>query len=125
MKKTMLKWKTEEKTRENDKPRVVLKKGLGGGGRNEQNISRIAGNPLSVSAIIAPLLKKTTRIAGKTAFVVIISKQNNRHKQKKGRSTKKTEIKNTTTIKTPTTEKPGGPKCKKLGFGKGMRWNWP
>ena len=60
MKKTMLKWKTEEKTRENNKPRVVLEKGLGGGGEgeNEQNISRIAGNPLSVSAIIAPLLKK-------------------------------------------------------------------
>ena len=73
---------------------------------------------MSVSAILAPLLKNS-RIAGKTAFVVIISKQNNRHKQKKGRSTKKTKIKNTTTIKTPTTEKPGGPKCKKLGFGKG------
>ena len=59
----MLKWKTEEKTRENDKPRVVLEKGLGGGGggANEQNISRIAGNPLSVSAIIAPLLKKKTQ----------------------------------------------------------------
>ena len=57
----MLKWKTEEKTRENDKPRVVLEKGLGGGGGNEQNISRIAGNPLSVSAIIAPLLKKKTQ----------------------------------------------------------------
>ena len=90
MKKTMLKWKTEEKTRENDKPRVVLEKGLGGGGggENKQNISRIAGNPLSVSAIIAPLLKKKPRIAGKTAFVVLISKQNNRHKEKKGRSTK-------------------------------------
>ena len=47
------------KTRENDKPRVVLEKGLGGGGGNEQNISRIAGNPLSVSAIIAPFLKKS------------------------------------------------------------------
>ena len=46
-------------TRENDKPRVVLNKGLGGGGENKQNISRIAGNPLSVSAILAPLLKKT------------------------------------------------------------------
>ena len=127
MKKTMLKWKTEEKTRENDKPRVVLEKGLGGGGGgNEQNISRIAGNPLSVSAIIAPLLKKKkTRIAGKTAFVVLISKQNNRHKEKKGRSNKNTEIQNATTIKTQTTEKPGGPKCKKLGFGEGMRWNWP
>ena len=34
------------------------------GGKNEQNISRIAGNPLSVSAIIAPLLKKKPRIAG-------------------------------------------------------------
>ena len=95
-----------------------MNKGLGGGGENKQNISRIAGNPLFVSAILAPLLKKS-RIAGKTVFVVIISKQDNRHKQKKGRSTKKTEIKNTTTIKTPTTEKPGGPKCKKLGFGRG------
>ena len=28
----MLKWMTEEKTRENEKPRVVLNKGLGGGG---------------------------------------------------------------------------------------------
>ena len=52
-------------------------------------------------------------------FFIIISKQNNRHKQKKGRSPKKTEIRNTTTIQTPTTGKPGVPKCKKLGFGKG------
>ena len=41
---------TEEKemTRENEKPRVFLKKGLWGGGgegNKEQNISRIAGNP--------------------------------------------------------------------------------
>ena len=43
------------------KPRVVLNKGLGGGGENKQNISRIAGNPLSVSAILAPLLKKKTQ----------------------------------------------------------------
>ena len=97
------------------------KRALGGGGGNEQNISRIAGNPLSVSAIIAPLLKKKTQNCRENG----ISKQNNRHKEKKGRSTKKTEIKNATTIKTQTTEKPGGPKCKKLGFGKGMRWNWP
>ena len=66
----------KRKTRENDKLRVVLKKGSWGGGvKNEQNISRIAGNPLSVSAIRAPLF--------------IISKQNNRHKPKKGRSPKK------------------------------------
>ena len=32
---------------------------------------------------------KNPRIAGKTALVVIISKQNNRHKHKKGKSTKK------------------------------------
>ena len=58
----------KRKTRENDKLRVVLKKRiLGGGGETKQNISRIAGNPLSVSAIRAPLLKNT-RIAGKTAF---------------------------------------------------------
>ena len=36
-----------------------------GGGENEQNISRIAGNPLSVSAIIAPLLKKNPELQGK------------------------------------------------------------
>ena len=47
-----------KKARENGKPRVVLNKGLGGGGENKQNISRIAGNPLFVSAILAPLLKK-------------------------------------------------------------------
>ena len=67
---------------------------------------------------------KKNRIAGKTAFVVIISKQNNRHKQKK-KNLPKNKINNTTTIKTATTEKPGGPKCKKVGFGKGMRWNSP
>ena len=60
----------------------------GGGGGNEQNISRIARNPLSVSAIRAPLLKNP-KIAGKTVIFIIISKQNNRHKQKKGRSPKK------------------------------------
>ena len=32
---------------------------------------------------------KNPRIARKTALVVIISKQNNRHKHKKGKSTKK------------------------------------
>ena len=44
----MLKGMTEEKekTRENETPRVFLKKGLlGGEGKKEQNISRIAGNP--------------------------------------------------------------------------------
>ena len=57
----MLKGMTEEKekTRENEKPRVFLKKGLWGGGggkgKKEQNISRIAGNPFSVSLITTPL----------------------------------------------------------------------
>ena len=73
---------------------------------------------MSVSAIRAPLWKNT-RIAGKMAFFIIISKQNNRHKQKKEDHQKKTEIRNTTTIQTPTTGKSGVPKCKKLGFGKG------
>ena len=46
----MLKGMTEEKekTIENEKPRVFLKKRLwegGGKGNKEQNISRIAGNP--------------------------------------------------------------------------------
>ena len=48
----------KRKTRENEKPRVFLKKGLWGGGRKgkkEQNISRIAGNPFSVSLITTPL----------------------------------------------------------------------
>ena len=48
----MLKGMTEEKekTRENEKPRVFLKKGFGGGkGKKEQNISRIAGNPFFLS----------------------------------------------------------------------------
>ena len=44
----------KRKTRENDKLRVVLKKGSWGGGGNEQNISRIARDPLSASAIRAP-----------------------------------------------------------------------
>ena len=43
----MLKEMTEEKkTRENEKPRVFLKKrALGGKEKKEQNIFRIAGNP--------------------------------------------------------------------------------
>ena len=57
----------KRKTRENDKLRVVLKKGSWGGGGNEQNISRIAGNPLSASAIRAPLLK-TPELQGKRRF---------------------------------------------------------
>ena len=121
----MLKRKTEEKekTRENDKPWVFLKKGFGGGGGGETCNSNCR-NPFffCIGDHNTPL--KNPRIAGKTALVVIISKQNNRHKLKKGKSTKKTEVNNTTTIKTATTEKPG-PKCKTIGFGRGMRWKWP
>ena len=57
----MLKVMTEEKekTRENKKPRVILKKrvwrGGGGKGKKEQNVSRIAGNLLSVALIATPL----------------------------------------------------------------------
>ena len=79
----------EEKRQENmtDKPRVVLKKGPWGE-NHEETISRIAGNPFSVSEIIPPLLKNP-RISGKAALVVIISKQHNGHKQKKENQPKK------------------------------------
>ena len=121
----MLKWKTEEKKQEKMTNREWFRKRAlgGGGGKRAKHLSNCRKPFVCISYNSTPF--ENPRIAGKTAFVVIISKQNNRHKQKKGRSTKKTEIKNTTTIKTPTTEKPGGPKCKKLGSGKGMRWNWP
>ena len=56
----------KNKTRENKKPRVFLKKSLGGGGkgRKEQNVSRIAGNPFSVALITTPLWK-TPELQGK------------------------------------------------------------
>ena len=54
----MLKGKTEEKekTRENDKPRVFLKK-RALGAKILQNMSRIAGNSFSVLEIITPFEK--------------------------------------------------------------------
>ena len=102
------------------------KKDLGGGGGKTSKTSLELPETLCLyQPFRAPLLKNP-RIAGTNGvFLIIISKQNNRHKQKKGRSPQKTEIRNTTTIQTPATGKPGVPKCKKLGFGKGMRWNWP
>ena len=82
----MLKGMTEEKekTRENEKPRVVLKNFLGGG---EETSLELPETLFCLTDNNTPL--KNPRIAGKTALVVIISKQNNRHKHKKGKSTKK------------------------------------
>ena len=100
-----------------------MKKGLWGGRKKRSKTSfELPETLFCLTDNNTPL--KNPRIAGKTALVVIISKQNNRHKHKKGKSTNK-KLNNTITIKTATTEKPGGPKCKKLGFGKEMRWNWP
>ena len=56
MKKTWNVESDDRRKRKNKKPRVFLKKGFGGGkGKKEQNVSRIAGNPLSVALITTPL----------------------------------------------------------------------
>ena len=87
----MLKVMTEEKemTRENKKPRVFLKKGFGGG-KGEKGAERFSNcrKPFFCRTDNNTPLKNP-RIARKTALVVIISKQNNKHKHKKGQSTKK------------------------------------
>ena len=97
---------------------MVLKKGPGGGGKRAKHLSNCRRPFVCISYTSTPF-EKPQNCKETGFFFVIVSKQNNRQKQKKGRSTQKTKIKNTTTIKTPTTEKPGGPKCKKLEFGKG------
>ena len=61
----MLKWKTEEKTKENDKPRVVLNKGLGGrGGKEAKHLSNCRKPFVRISYTSTPFEKKP-RIAGK------------------------------------------------------------
>ena len=97
----------------------------GGGGKQAKHLSNCRKPFVCISYKSTPFEKHQNCRENGVFFFIIIAKQNNRHKQKKGRSPKKTEIRNTTTIQTPTTGKPGVPKCKKLGFGKGMRWNWP
>ena len=65
------------------------KKGFGGGGKGKRSKTSLE-LPETLFCLTdnnTPL--KNPRIAGKTALVVIISKQNNRHKHKKGKSTKK------------------------------------
>ena len=123
----MLKVMTEEKekTRENKKPRVFLKKGFGWGGEREKKGAERFSNcrkPFFCRTDNNTPLKNP-RIARKAALVVIISKQKTDTNTKRENQPKK--INNTTTIKTATPEKPGDLKCKKLGFGKEMRWNWP
>ena len=80
-KKDKKKWKTES---------VFEKRVWGGGGRKKgaKHLSNCRVSPFfCLTDNNTPL--KNPRIAGKTALVVIISKQNNRHKHKKGKSTKK------------------------------------
>ena len=86
----MLKVMTEEKekTRANKKPRVFLKKGFGGEGKKgAERFSNCRKPFFCRTDNNTPL--KNPRIARKTALVVIISKQNNRHKHKKGINQKK------------------------------------
>ena len=87
----MLKVMTEEKekTRENKKPRVFLKKGFGGGGKGKKGAERFSNcrKPFFCRTDNNTPLKNPRN--GKKALVVIISKQNNRHKHKKGKSTPK------------------------------------
>ena len=90
IKKTWNVERDDKKTRENEKPRVFLKKGLWGGGGREKRSKTSLELPETLFCLTdnnTPL--KNPRIAGKTVLVVIISKQNNRYKHKKGKSTKK------------------------------------
>ena len=66
-----------------------MKKGFGGG-KGKKGTERFSNcrKPFFCRTDNNTPLKKP-RIARKTALVVIISKQNNRHKHKKGKSTKK------------------------------------
>ena len=89
----MLKGKTEEKekTRENDKPRVFLKKGLWGEQTSKASL-KITGNPFSVSEIITPLFENRQKCRENG-----VSCHNHKAKQQTQ-----------------------GPKCKEVGFGRGM-----
>ena len=80
----------KEKTRENKKQECFWKKGLGGGGQGKKGAERFSNcrKPFFCRTDNNTPLKNP-RIARKTALVVIVSKQNNRHKHKKGKSTKK------------------------------------
>ena len=118
--------KNNKKQQKNKKIQVMKRKMTnqecfwkkGFGGKKEQNISRIAGNPFSVSQIITPFEKpQNCRENGVSCHNLKAKQQTQTKKENKP---KKQKIKNTTTIKTATTEKPEGPKCKEIRFGKGM-----
>ena len=81
--------KRKDKRKKKNKS-VFEKRVWGGGGREKRNRTflELPETLFSVALITTPRLKNP-RIARKTALVVIISKQNNRHKHKKGKSTKK------------------------------------
>ena len=114
------------KTRENDKPRVVLNKGLGGRGENKKNISRIAGNPLFVSAILAPLLKKKTRIAGENGVCCHTLKARQQTQTKKRKINPKNKNKEHNNNQDTNNRETRRPQMQEnLGLERGMRWNWP